>query len=115
MTWIYEPVEGERVNIAVYHPNFGAHFPETPQKGRVTFVTNPPSLPNPSIQISDVKMSDEGKYICEFATYPSGNELGTTSLIMLGRCVCVCVCVCVCIFVQANGTVDFGVRACALV
>ncbi|XP_059920086.1 poliovirus receptor homolog [Gadus macrocephalus] len=85
VTWIYEPVEGERVNIAVYHPNFGAHFPETPQKGRVTFVTNPPSLPNPSIQISDVKMSDEGKYICEFATYPSGNELGTTSLIMLAK------------------------------
>ncbi|KAK0146002.1 Nectin-2 [Merluccius polli] len=86
VTWIYEPKVGRSSNIAVYHPNFGAHFPEdTPQNGRVTFTTDPPSLPNPSIQISDVKMSDEGKYICEFATYPSGNELGVTSLIMLAK------------------------------
>ncbi|CAL8247439.1 unnamed protein product [Lota lota] len=85
VTWIYEPILGERVNIAVYHPNFGAHFPDTLLKGRVAFTTNPPSLPNPSIVISDLKMSDEGKYICEFATYPSGNELGTTSLVMLAK------------------------------
>ncbi|XP_056456061.1 uncharacterized protein LOC130390245 isoform X2 [Gadus chalcogrammus] len=81
VTWIYEPVEGERVNIAVLHPVFGTHFPEVPQKGRVAFLTD--SLTNPSIQISNVKMSDAGKYICKFAIYPSGEVLGTTSLIML--------------------------------
>ncbi|XP_064884102.1 nectin-2-like isoform X1 [Oncorhynchus nerka] len=89
VSWIYEPKEGERLNIAVYHPKFGASFPTSPLKGRVRFTTEPPSLSNPSIQISDVKMSDEGKYICEYATYPSGNEQGVTSLVMLGRTVCV--------------------------
>nr|XP_046158609.1 poliovirus receptor-like isoform X1 [Oncorhynchus gorbuscha] len=85
VSWIYEPKEGEQLNIAVYHPNFGASYPTSPLKGRVRFTTEPPSLSNPSIQISDVKMSDEGKYICEYATYPSGNEQGVTSLVMLAK------------------------------
>nr|XP_046171177.1 nectin-2-like isoform X2 [Oncorhynchus gorbuscha] len=85
VSWIYEPKEGERLNIAVYHPNFGASYPTSPLKGRVRFTTEPPSLSNPSIQISDVKMTDEGKYICEYATYPSGNEQGVTSLVMLAK------------------------------
>ncbi|KAK6326448.1 hypothetical protein J4Q44_G00020930 [Coregonus suidteri] len=85
VSWIYEPKEGERLNIAVYHPSFGASYPTSPLKGRVSFTTNPPSLSNPSIQISDVKMTDEGKYICEYATYPSGNEQGVTSLVMLAK------------------------------
>ncbi|XP_020353492.1 nectin-2 isoform X2 [Oncorhynchus kisutch] len=85
VSWIYEPKEGERLNIAVYHPKFGASFPTSPLKGRVRFTAEPPSLSNPSIQISDVKMTDEGKYICEYATYPSGNEQGVTSLVMLAK------------------------------
>ncbi|KAM6968213.1 poliovirus receptor homolog [Aplochiton taeniatus] len=85
VSWIYEPKEGERMNIAVFHPNFGANYPASPVKGRVSFTTNPPTLQSPSIQITDVKMTDEGKYICEFATYPSGNEQGITSLIMLAK------------------------------
>ena len=87
VSWIYEPKEGERMNIAVYHPSFGVNYPPSPVKGRVAFVVDPPSLDTPSIQIVDAKMSDEGKYICEFATYPSGNEQGVTSLVMLGVCV----------------------------
>ena len=75
------------MNIAVYHPSFGVNYPPSPVKGRVAFVVDPPSLDTPSIQIVDAKMSDEGKYICEFATYPSGNEQGVTSLVMLGVCV----------------------------
>lgn len=90
VSWIYEPKEGERLNIAVFHPKFGASYPTSPLKGRVRFTTEPPSLSNPSIQISDVKMTDEGKYICEYATYPSGNEQGITSLVILGT-VCVCI------------------------
>ncbi|KAJ8287756.1 hypothetical protein COCON_G00004150 [Conger conger] len=84
VSWIWEPTnEGERDNIAVYHPQFGASYPASPFTGRVDFTT--PSLDNPSITIKDVKMTDEGNYICEYATYPSGNEQGTTALVILAK------------------------------
>lgn len=85
VTWIYEPKDGERINIAVLHPRFEPNYPESPMKGRVSFLVSPPNLSTPSIQISDVRMSDEGRYICEYATYPSGNEQGIIYLVMLGR------------------------------
>uniref|UniRef100_A0A3P8SRD7 Si:ch73-22o12.1 n=1 Tax=Amphiprion percula TaxID=161767 RepID=A0A3P8SRD7_AMPPE len=85
VTWIYEPKEGKRKNIAVYHPDFDTSYPKSPVKGRVSFTQSPPDLANPSIQISDVRMTDEGKYICEFATYPIGNEQGITYLVMLAK------------------------------
>ncbi|XP_073667717.1 nectin-2-like isoform X3 [Paramisgurnus dabryanus] len=84
VSWILEPTNGERTNIAVFHPQFGINYPtKSPVAGRVGFVLNPPTLDNPSIQIKDLKMTDEGRYICEYATYPSGNEQGVSSLIML--------------------------------
>ncbi|XP_055019543.1 nectin-2 isoform X2 [Boleophthalmus pectinirostris] len=85
VTWIYEPKDGERINIAVFHPNFDPNYPESPMKGRVSFSPSPPNLASPSIQIQDVRMTDEGKYICEYATYPSGNEQGITYLVMLAK------------------------------
>uniref|UniRef100_A0A3B4YTG8 Si:ch73-22o12.1 n=1 Tax=Seriola lalandi dorsalis TaxID=1841481 RepID=A0A3B4YTG8_SERLL len=85
VVWIYEPKEGKRINIAMFHPKFEPIYPDSPVKGRVNFSPSPPNLASPSIQISDVKMTDEGKYICEFATYPVGNEQGVTSLVMLER------------------------------
>ncbi|XP_070691083.1 nectin-2-like isoform X3 [Pempheris klunzingeri] len=85
VTWIYEPKEGERINIAVFHPNFEPNYPDSPMKGRVSFTPSPPNLASPSIQISQVRMTDEGKYICEYATYPSGNEQGITYLVMLAK------------------------------
>ncbi|XP_030640528.1 nectin-2 [Chanos chanos] len=85
VTWILEPTDGERTNIAVFHPTFGVNYPASPVAGRVTFTQSPPSLENPSIQIRDVKMTDEGRYICEYATYPSGTEQGVTNLIMLAK------------------------------
>lgn len=83
VSWIWEPVEGERDNIAVYHPVYGKSFPESPFSGRVDFL--PGSLESPSITIRQLKMGDAGRYTCEFATYPSGNEQGTTTLIMLAK------------------------------
>uniref|UniRef100_A0A4W6BYS8 Si:ch73-22o12.1 n=1 Tax=Lates calcarifer TaxID=8187 RepID=A0A4W6BYS8_LATCA len=85
VTWIYEPKDGERINIAVFHPNFDPNYPDSPVKGRVSFTPSPPNLASPSIQISDVRMTDEGKYICEYATYPIGNEQGITYLVMLAK------------------------------
>ncbi|XP_051262048.1 nectin-2 isoform X3 [Dicentrarchus labrax] len=85
VTWIYEPKEGDRINIAVLHPSFQPNYPDSPLKGRVSFTASPPDLTTPSIQIRDVRMTDEGKYICEYATYPSGNEQGITYLVMLAK------------------------------
>ncbi|CAN9513762.1 unnamed protein product [Ophioblennius macclurei] len=85
VTWIYEPKDGERMNIAVFHPNYDPNYPDSPVKGRVNFIANPPNLHSPSIQITDVRMNDEGKYICEYATYPRGNEQGITFLVMLAK------------------------------
>ncbi|XP_059411701.1 nectin-2-like isoform X2 [Carassius carassius] len=83
VSWMFERVEGDRHNIAVYHPQYGASFPNKDFEGRVSFTQG--SLENPSIKIDKLKMADAGKYICEYATYPSGNEQGTTSLIMLAE------------------------------
>ncbi|XP_053287873.1 nectin-2 isoform X1 [Pleuronectes platessa] len=85
VTWIYEPKEGDRINIAVFHPKFAPNYPDSPMKGRVSFSPSTPELASPSIQISEVRMTDEGRYICEYATYPIGNEQGITYLIMLAK------------------------------
>lgn len=83
MSWIWEPIDGQRDNIAVFHPMYGQSFPNLSFKDRVVFLHN--NLENPSIRISNLTMSDAGRYTCEYATYPSGNEQGTTNLIMLGE------------------------------
>ncbi|XP_052394748.1 nectin-2 isoform X1 [Carassius gibelio] len=84
--WIFERTDVQRIHIAVFHPSFGVNYPMTsPLSGRVSFETLPPSLENPSIKIRELKMTDEGRYICEYATYPSGNEQGVTSLVLLAK------------------------------
>ena len=83
MSWIWEPVEGQRDNIAVFHPAYGESFPNPSFEGRVAFILG--TLENPSIRISGLRMADAGRYTCEYATYPSGNEQGTTTLVMLGE------------------------------
>uniref|UniRef100_A0AAR2L2S9 Ig-like domain-containing protein n=1 Tax=Pygocentrus nattereri TaxID=42514 RepID=A0AAR2L2S9_PYGNA len=85
ISWIFETAAGVRNNTAVFHPSFGVYYPESLLKGRVSFTTDPPLLESPAIQISDIKMTDEGRYICEFATFPSGNEQGVTNLIILAK------------------------------
>ncbi|XP_072536636.1 nectin-2 isoform X2 [Salminus brasiliensis] len=86
VSWIYETAAGARTNIAVFHPILGFSYPTTsPVYGRVSFTAEPPQLDSPTIQLTDIKMSDEGRYICEYATYPSGNEQGVTTLIILAK------------------------------
>ncbi|XP_061597356.1 PVR cell adhesion molecule related 2 like isoform X1 [Cololabis saira] len=83
VSWIWEPLDGERDNIAVFHPVYGQSFPNVAFKDRVVFLQN--HLETPSIRISNLEMSDAGRYTCEYATYPSGNEQATTTLIMLAK------------------------------
>uniref|UniRef100_A0A667YWJ4 Nectin cell adhesion molecule 3 n=1 Tax=Myripristis murdjan TaxID=586833 RepID=A0A667YWJ4_9TELE len=83
VSWIWEPTEGQRDNIAVFHPTYGQSFPNLSFQDRVQFLQG--TLENPSIRISNLSMSDAGRYTCEYATYPSGNEQGTTNLVMLAK------------------------------
>ncbi|XP_066575513.1 nectin-2 isoform X2 [Amia ocellicauda] len=88
VSWIWEPPVGsgmEKVNVAVFHPQFKDSYPNSPLKGRISFLAQPASLEAPSIQIQGVQLTDEGKFICEFATYPNGNEQGIANLIMLAK------------------------------
>ncbi|KAL7886566.1 hypothetical protein AOLI_G00042870 [Acnodon oligacanthus] len=85
VSWIFETAAGVRTNIAVFHPNFGINYPKSPVSGRVSFTIDPPQLDSPTIQITDITMTDEGRYICEYATYPSGNEQGVTNLVILAK------------------------------
>ncbi|KAM9487866.1 poliovirus receptor isoform 2-T2 [Clarias gariepinus] len=85
VSWILESGSNPRTNIAVFHPTFGVNYPPSPVYGRVSFTAEPPTLASPTIQITEIQLTDEGKYICEFAAYPSGNEQGVTSLIILAK------------------------------
>ncbi|KAG7216935.1 hypothetical protein INR49_001589 [Caranx melampygus] len=83
VTWIYE-TEGRRISIAAFAPNNAPSYPESPLKDKVSFSPSPPVLTSPSIQIRDVKKTDEGNYICSFATI-DGNRENVTNLEMLGK------------------------------
>ncbi|XP_050993336.1 PVR cell adhesion molecule related 2 like isoform X2 [Labeo rohita] len=83
VSWMFERTEGDRQNIAVFHPLYGASFPNKDFERRVSFTQG--TLENPSIKIDKLRMDDAGRYICEYATYPSGNEQGWTTLIMLAK------------------------------
>ncbi|XP_053480846.1 nectin-2 isoform X2 [Ictalurus furcatus] len=85
VSWILENSSGPRTNIAVFHPTFGVNYPASPVQGRVSFTMESPSLENPTIQITDIALTDEGKYVCEYAAYPTGNEKGVTSLVILAK------------------------------
>ncbi|XP_032083552.1 nectin-2 [Thamnophis elegans] len=82
VTWVKE-VGGRRQNVAVHHPVHGQNYPMEKNSRRISFSTQ--SLTDASLIIEHLLMTDEGTYSCEFATYPNGNEVGTTNLIILAK------------------------------
>ncbi|XP_070805775.1 nectin-2 isoform X1 [Pituophis catenifer annectens] len=82
VTWVKE-VGGRRQNVAVHHPTHGQSYPMEKNSRRIRFAVN--SLTDATLVIEHLLMSDEGTYSCEFATYPNGNELNTTNLIVLAK------------------------------
>ncbi|XP_053543008.1 nectin-2 isoform X2 [Ictalurus punctatus] len=85
VSWILENSSATRTNIAVFHPTFGVSYPASPVQGRVSFTKEPPPLEHPTIQITDIALTDEGNYVCEYTTYPTGNENGVTALVILAK------------------------------
>ncbi|XP_063168361.1 nectin-2 isoform X2 [Candoia aspera] len=82
VTW-GKGVGGRKQNVAVYHPIHGQSYPMEKNSRRIRFLTQ--SLADATLVIEHLLMTDEGTYTCEFATYPNGNEVGTTNLVILAK------------------------------
>uniref|UniRef100_A0A7M4FT39 Nectin cell adhesion molecule 1 n=1 Tax=Crocodylus porosus TaxID=8502 RepID=A0A7M4FT39_CROPO len=55
----------------------------SPYKGRVKFLS--PSFQDGTIQLFRLQLDDEGVYICEFATFPTGNRESQLNLTVLAK------------------------------
>lgn len=81
VTW-QKATNGTKQNVAIYNPAMGVSI-LSPYKERVTFRN--PSFKDGTIQLSRLELEDEGVYICEFATFPTGNREGQLNLTVLGK------------------------------
>ncbi|XP_061115406.1 T-cell immunoreceptor with Ig and ITIM domains-like [Conger conger] len=70
--------EKQQVHFAVFHPDLGKSYGESPLKGRVSFTSS--SVNDASIKITNVNETDEGTYVCQYTTYPGGTIEGTTTV-----------------------------------
>lgn len=81
VTW-QKATNNSKQNVAIYNPAMGVSI-LSPYKERVTFRN--PSFKDGTIQLSRLELEDEGVYICEFATFPTGNREGQLNLTVLGK------------------------------
>uniref|UniRef100_A0A8B9PLU6 Nectin cell adhesion molecule 1 n=1 Tax=Apteryx owenii TaxID=8824 RepID=A0A8B9PLU6_APTOW len=81
VTW-QKSTNGTKQNVAIYNPAMGVSI-LSPYKERVTFRN--PSFKDVTIQLSRLELEDEGVYICEFATFPTGNRESQLNLTVLAK------------------------------
>ncbi|XP_018414952.1 PREDICTED: nectin-1-like [Nanorana parkeri] len=81
VTW-QKSTNGSKQNVAIYNPSMGVSI-LSPYKERVVFLS--PSTRDGTIQIRQLQLGDEGAYICEFATFPTGNRESQLNLTVLAR------------------------------
>ncbi|XP_038635696.1 nectin cell adhesion molecule 1b isoform X3 [Scyliorhinus canicula] len=81
VTW-QKATNGSKQNIAIFHPSMGVSV-LPPYKARVSF--KKPSLDDATIKLSSLELLDEGVYICEFATFPTGNRESQVNLTVFAR------------------------------
>ncbi|XP_069802563.1 nectin-1 isoform X1 [Dendropsophus ebraccatus] len=81
VTW-QKSTNGSKQNVAIFNPSMGVSV-LPPYKERVVFQN--PSIRDGTIQISRLQLEDEGAYICEFATFPSGNRESQLNLTVLAN------------------------------
>ncbi|KAF7241239.1 Nectin-1 [Varanus komodoensis] len=81
VTW-QKATNGSKQNIAIFNPSMGVSI-LPPYKERVTF--RDPSITDGTIQLSSLELEDEGVYICEFATFPTGNRENQLNLTVLAK------------------------------
>ncbi|XP_064425693.1 PVR cell adhesion molecule related 2 like isoform X3 [Latimeria chalumnae] len=73
-SWAKMSADGEKETVAVYNPQFGANYPLPSFQNRIKFRVQEKYPRDATLIISPLKIGDEGTYVCEFATYPHGNE-----------------------------------------
>ncbi|XP_053545796.1 nectin-1 [Bombina bombina] len=81
VTW-QKYTNGSKQNVAIYNPNMGMSY-LPPYRGRVKFQS--PSYRDGTILLSQLQLEDEGAYICEFATFPTGNRESQLNLTVLAK------------------------------
>ncbi|XP_006258219.1 nectin-1 isoform X2 [Alligator mississippiensis] len=81
VTW-QKATNGSKQNVAIYNPAMGVSI-LSPYKGRVKFLN--PSFQDGTIQLFRLQLDDEGVYICEFATFPTGNRESQLNLTVLAK------------------------------
>ncbi|XP_014350520.1 nectin cell adhesion molecule 1b [Latimeria chalumnae] len=81
VTW-QKANNGSKKNVAIFHPSMGVSVLPA-YKDRVEF--RKPSLTDATIKMSNLELEDEGAYICEFATFPTGNRENQVNLTVLAK------------------------------
>ncbi|XP_063799583.1 nectin-1 isoform X4 [Pseudophryne corroboree] len=81
VTW-QKSTNGTKQNVAIFNPAMGVSI-LPPYKERVVFQN--PSIRDGTIQMNRLQLDDEGAYICEFATFPTGNRESQLNLTVLAK------------------------------
>ncbi|XP_069080964.1 LOW QUALITY PROTEIN: nectin-1 [Pleurodeles waltl] len=81
VTW-QKATNGSKTNVAIFNPTMGTSI-LPPYVDRVAFRN--PSFRDGTIELSRLELDDEGVYICEFATFPSGNRESQLNLTVLAK------------------------------
>uniref|UniRef100_A0A8C9RTD4 Ig-like domain-containing protein n=1 Tax=Scleropages formosus TaxID=113540 RepID=A0A8C9RTD4_SCLFO len=77
--WTWESTEKKKEVIVVYNPAHGKHYFNSTFSGRVVYTNQ--SLGHVSIYITGVKLTDKGKFTCQYTTFPNGIMKTTSTLI----------------------------------
>uniref|UniRef100_A0A2I3GZ75 Nectin-1 n=1 Tax=Nomascus leucogenys TaxID=61853 RepID=A0A2I3GZ75_NOMLE len=81
VTW-QKSTNGSKQNVAIYNPSMGVSV-LAPYRERVEFLR--PSFTDGTIRLSRLELEDEGVYICEFATFPTGNRESQLNLTVMAK------------------------------
>lgn len=88
VTW-QKLLNGTKQNVAIANPALGVSV-LSPFKERVSFKQaavrhRTPSLEDTTIVFSNLQLSDEAAYICEYTTFPAGNRENMVNLTVFGK------------------------------
>ncbi|XP_067831298.1 nectin-2-like [Heptranchias perlo] len=72
---------GATLNLAVYSPAHGTHYPAEPNSSRISF--KHPTVNDATLVITNASRNDTGIYVCRWSTFPKGTISRETALEIL--------------------------------